>query len=169
MTMTARADRDFSGIQVTAADWPMVLIAFPANQVPDAAIRSLLGHIESLMTEAARNREKIFIITDISLVREMSPTSQRQHASEWIKRTSALARATSVGSASVTPSALLRLIFTTVFWLQPSPTPYFFVPTRREAVLKGIQLLEAERVRLPQRLLAYRDDSAAAERIGRVG
>lgn len=77
MAMTARVDRDFSGIQVSAADWPMVLIAFPTNQVPDAAIHSVLG--------------------------------------------------------------------------------------------KGIHLLEAERVRLPPRLVAYREDGAAADRIGGVG
>jgi hypothetical protein len=156
--MGARVDQDFHGIRVSAVDWPIVLIDFPGHGVADATIHSLLGHIESLMTEAARNREKLFVINDLTLVREMSPTTQRQYTADWVKRTSALARAATVGAGHVTPSPLLRLILSAVFWLQPSPTTSIFVPTRREGMLKGIELLESQRVPLSPRLVAYRDN-----------
>jgi hypothetical protein len=153
----ARADQDFSGIRVSAVDWPIVLIDFPAHGVSDATIQALLGHIESIMTEAARSREKLFVINDLTRVREMSPASQRQYTADWVKHTSALARAASVGAGHVTPSPLLRLILSAVFWISPAPTPSIFVATRREAMIRGIQLLESQRAPLSPRLVAYRD------------
>jgi hypothetical protein len=109
------------------------------------------------MEEAARNHEKIFIITDIARMRQVAPAGQRTIAAEWLKRNAALARRTSVGGATVSPSAILRGIITAVFWLQPSPTPFFVLATRHEAMAKGIELLQGARVLLSPKLIAYRD------------
>jgi hypothetical protein len=62
-----------------------------------------------------------------------------------------------VGGATVTPSPILRGIITAVYWLQPSPSPTFPVATRHEAMLKGIEMLEAGSVLLSPRLVEYRD------------
>jgi len=141
------------------------VIEFGAKIPSDAGFQAGLAHIESLMANAARAREKLFTINDMTLVRELMPSSQRKYASEWMKRTAALARATGVGSASVTPSPFLRGVLTALFVLQPPPTPAVFVATRRDAMLKAIQALEAQGVRLPARLIAYRDEDA----VRRVG
>jgi hypothetical protein len=159
--MAAEADRRFGGIRVVTSDWPIVLAEFPLERVNDLAFHALLDHIETLMGEAARGGEKLFSITDLSQTREITPPGQRQYANEWIARTADLARSACVGSAQVTPSAVMRGIFRALFWLHPTPTPSFFMATRREAMLKGIELLEAGRVLLPARLIAYRDSFSA--------
>jgi hypothetical protein len=155
--MSARADREFGQIQVTRSDWPIVLIEFPEKRVTDADLHAVLEYVESLLHEAKRNKEKVFVITDLTAMREITPASQRQFSAEWIKRTASLNRAASVGGATVTPSAILRGIITAVYWLQPSPSPTFPVATRHEAMLKGIEMLEAGNVLLSPRLVEYRN------------
>jgi hypothetical protein len=155
--MVARADREFGRIRVAESDWPIVLIEFPEKRVTDADLRAVLEHVESLLSEAVKNREKVFVITDLTVMREITPASQRQFTAEWIKRTASLNRAASVGGATVTPSPILRGIITAVYWLQPSPSPTFPVATRHEAMLKGIEMLEAGSSLLSPRLVEYRD------------
>jgi hypothetical protein len=155
--MGDRADREFGEIRVMTLDWPIVVTAFPEKRVPDATLQSVLGHIEWVMVEAVKRREKLFFITDLTAMREITPASQRQFTAEWIKRNADLSRASSVGGATVTPSSILRGIITALYWLQPPPTPAFPAATRHEAMLRGIERLEAERVLLSPRLVAYRD------------
>ncbi len=156
----ARPDRDFEGIRVVTADWPIVSVEFPTKTPSDAAVVASLAYIESLMGDAARAHTKIFVINDLTPVREVISAAHRKIASEWMKRTAALARASTVGSANVTPSAFLRGLLTALFLIQPSATPTLFVATRAEAMLRGIRLLDAEGMRVPPHLIAGRDPNA---------
>jgi hypothetical protein len=67
--MVDRADREFGAIRIATADGPIILIEFPELRLPDATLHSVLGHIESLLHEAARTREKLFVITDLTRIR----------------------------------------------------------------------------------------------------
>jgi hypothetical protein len=155
--MSVRADRTFETIRVSTADWPIVLIEFPEKRVADEALHGVLDYVESLLHEASRSREKLFVITDLTRMDEITPASQRQYTGAWNKRTFALSRAAGLGGATVTPSAILRGIITAVFWIQPPATPSFAVGTRDEAMLKGVEMLDAAGALLPPRLMAYRD------------
>jgi hypothetical protein len=158
--MTVRADRNFDSIRVSAADWPIVLIEFPEKRVPDTALQSVLAYVESLLNEASNSRERLFVITDLTRMEEITPARQRQFTGAWNKRTFALSKAAGLGGATVTPSAILRGIITAVFWIQPPATPSFAVATRHEAMLKGIEMLEAAKIALPPALVGYRQDGA---------
>jgi hypothetical protein len=159
--MTGRADRTFESIRVSAADWPIILIEFPEKRVADEALHSVLQHVESLLNEASNNREKLFVITDLTRMEEITPARQRQYTGAWNKRTFALSKAAGLGGATVTPSAILRGIITAVFWIQPPATPSFAVATRHEAMLKGIEMLESAKVALPPALVGYRRDGGS--------
>jgi hypothetical protein len=156
--MTVRADRDFESIRVSASDWPIILIEFPEKGVTDPALHSVLEYVESLLNEASNNRERLFVITDLTRMQEITPARQRQYTGSWNKRTYALSRAAGIGGATVTPSAILRGIITAVFWIQPPATPSFAVATRHEAMLKGIEMLNAAKIALPPSLVGYRRD-----------
>jgi hypothetical protein len=54
-----------------------------------------------------------------------------------------------------------RGVITALFWQQPSPTPFFCVANRHEAMVKGIGQLEATKVLLSPRRIAYRDKGHA--------
>jgi hypothetical protein len=153
--------RHFDGASVSRSDWPIIVTDFSARPISDEAHREMLGYLEELMREAVGRREKVFIITDLTRMREFASARRRQDTSEWLKRTADLSRAASVGSGHVTPSSVLRGLITAVFWLVPPPTPSFCVSTRREAMLKGIQLLESAKIPVPFRLLALRDGAGA--------
>jgi hypothetical protein len=155
--MFAHAPREFGKIRVERVDWPVVFIEFPEKRVTDADLLAVLAHIESLFVEAEKNKEKIFVITDLTVMREITPANQRQFTAEWMKRTAALSKVASVGGATVTPSPILRGIMTALYWLQPSPNPTFAVATRHEAMIKGIEMLEEASVLLSPRLVEYRD------------
>jgi hypothetical protein len=148
---------------VTVADWPIVLTEFPAHRVADASLHAALTYLESLMREAEKTHAKLFFVTDLTRMQEMPPASQRQYTGAWTKLNADLSRRSSVGGATVTPSPILRGIITAVYWVQPPPTPAFSVSTLQDAMLKGIEMLQAANVLLPPRLVAYR------ERQGKTG
>jgi hypothetical protein len=150
--MGARAVRDFEGISIDESDWPIILTVFPRGRVSDSALHDVLGHLEHLMHVSKQRGAKLFFITDLTHMHEVTPASQRRYTAEWMGRTSQLQRAASVGGAQVTPSAVLRGIITAVFWLQPPPIPPILVATREEALQKGIELLEAAGIAPPARL-----------------
>jgi hypothetical protein len=154
--MGARDTREFDGVRVEAVDWPIVLVDFPAGRLADATLQAVLDALETVMREAERAKEKIFIINDLTHMRSIPPASQRKFTGEWIQRTANLSRTASVGAAQVTPSAILRGIITAVFWFHPSPSPSVFVATREEAVSRGILMLEEAGVQLPARLRQQR-------------
>jgi hypothetical protein len=147
---------ELEGVRVMTEDWPIVVLEYPEKSVSDATHRAVLAYIEYLMGQAAVRHEKIFVVTDLTLVREYSPASHGKETADWIERTSALMRASSVGAAHVTPSAILRGLITAVFWMHRPPTPSVFVATRREAILRGIRMLQAAKQPLPPRVLALR-------------
>jgi hypothetical protein len=156
-TAAERADQDFGGIRISCADWPIVLIEFPAKRVPDACLQAALECLESSMRDAAKAHERQFSLADITLMRELTPASQRKYTAEWMKRNEPLVKVGSVGGATVTPSPVLRGILTAVYWIQPPIQTMYTVATRQEGMLRGIDLLEREGQRLPPRLIAYRD------------
>jgi hypothetical protein len=160
--MAASVEQTFAGIRVSRADWPIVVTEFPAKRVPDAALHAMLAHLEELLNEAASRKEKLYFVTDLTLMREITPANQRKFTSQWMARTATLAKSASLGAAQVTPSAILRGIFIAVFWLHPSPMPSIFVATRREAMIRGVEQLEADGALLPPRLMAFRDSGRKA-------
>jgi hypothetical protein len=155
--MVGSAVSDFDRIRLSTTDWPIVLIEFPEKRVADAALHALLAHLESLMNDVAKRSEKMLIITDLTLMRELPPASQRQYSGQFNRRITFLSAATVVGMATVTPSAVLRGVMTAVLWMQQPPRPVIYVATRHEAMLRGIKMLEAEKVPLPSRLATYRE------------
>jgi hypothetical protein len=150
------ADESIEGVRVITEDWPIVVVEYPAERVSDSTHREVLACIEDLMMEAVERREKLFFVTDLTSMRQFSPASHGSETARWIERTSPLARAASVGAAHVTPSAILRGLIAAVFLIHRPPTPSVFVATRREAILRGIQMLEDAHEPLPPRLLALR-------------
>jgi hypothetical protein len=149
-------ETNLEGIRVITEDWPIVVVEYPARRVSHSTQREVLACLEDLMVEAVERREKLFFVTDLTLMREFSPASHGKETADWIERTSSLARAASVGAAHVTPSAILRGLIAAVFLLHRPPTPSVFVATRREAILRGIRMLEDAHEQVPPRLLALR-------------
>jgi hypothetical protein len=109
------------------------------------------------MRDAVKTRQRVFILTDISSMRELAPASQRRYTAEWMKRVQPLSSVSAVGGATVTPSSILSGILTAIYWIQPPIGTMVTAATRHEAMLKGIELLEQQGVLLTPRLVAYRD------------
>jgi hypothetical protein len=147
--MAAGVVREFGGIRVETVHWPIVLIDYPQARVPDPDFYEALAHLEQVMHAAIAERQKTYVVTDITRVRELPPASQRKHAADFVRRTAHVSRAATLGTANVTPSSILRGILTAVYWLSPSPTPTVFLATRREAYLYAIGVLETAGVALP--------------------
>jgi hypothetical protein len=148
-----RIVRTFAGIRVDTTDWPLVLHEFPEDPVPDSVALEYHAYVEQLLREAHAAGDRHYHVIDVSRVREMPRASQRKSAADLTKRTAALSRAVGVGTAYVAPSAVMRALFTAIFWLVPPPTPNAFFATRREALRHAARALDAAGVPLPPRLL----------------
>jgi hypothetical protein len=159
--MGVRDTREFEGVRVDTSDWPIVLVDFPAEKMADATLHAVLDCLEAIMRDAERANEKIFVINDLTHIRLVPPASQRKFTGEWIERTASLSKATSVGAAQVTPSAILRGIITAVFWFHPSPSPSFFVATREEAFARAVHSLREAGAELPARLRGQRQAASS--------
>jgi hypothetical protein len=149
--------REFGGIRVDTNDWPVVVVEFPEHRVPDGDFEAALGAMEQVMRDCQAKREKCAQVTDIARVREIATASQRQYAGEWLKRNTQLVVATSVGGATVTPSAVLRGLITAVHWFHKPATPNAFVATREEGLRYVIGLLDEAHVALPERVRILRE------------
>ena len=157
MLMVERTVHVFGGIRVDTTDWPVVLQEFPGERIPDPVGRKCLAYLEKLMREAIAAREKSYHVFDLTRVRHMPTATQLKDAADFVTRTSALAKAASLGSAYVTPSSFLRGLLTAISRLTPSPVPSAFFATRDEAYLDAVRALEAGGVILPRRLVELRD------------
>jgi len=147
-----RLVREFGGLRVDTCDWPIVLMEFPELRIADTQLQDALGYIENLMRDSEKMHTRSFQITDLTRMRELAPPSQRQYGVEWMRRTLALQRTASVGGANVTPSPLLRGLITAINWFQTPAMPTVSVATRREALVAGIELLDAAHVPIPEEL-----------------
>jgi hypothetical protein len=154
--VVAQITRDFGGIRIETVNWPIVLMEFPEKRVEDPDFQQALNYIEHLMRECAANREKSYQVTDITRVQELAPATQRKYAAEFVKRNAPLSQLASLGTASVTPSSILRGIMTAIFWISPPPTPAVFFASRGEAYLHAIDVLERGGTWLPQRIADLR-------------
>jgi hypothetical protein len=140
--MAAGVVREFGGIRIETVHWPVILIDYPPARVRDPDFFQALVHLEEVMHAAIAEREKTYVVTDITRVREIPPATQRKYAADFVRRTAHVAKAASLGTANVTPSSILRGIMTAVYWVSPSPTPTVFFATRREAYVYAIDILE---------------------------
>jgi hypothetical protein len=154
--LIAQITRDFGGIRIETLNWPIVVMEFPESRVSESDFHQALAYIEHLMREAVAKGEKSYQVTDITRVQELATATQRKYAAEFVKRNSTLSQQASLGTASVTPSSILRGIMTAIFWISPPPTPAVFFATRNEAYLHAIGVLERGGARLPQRLVDLR-------------
>ena len=127
-------------------------MVMPEHRLQDTDVQSAVMHLEQLMLECKRDKEKCVQVTDASAMTQLPPASQRKITGEWLKKTVPLQREVSLGGANVTPSAIIRGIITAIHWFHKPETPVVFVSTRDEAMLQAIVWLEQGRVILPQRL-----------------
>jgi hypothetical protein len=142
--------RNFGGIEVDSRTWPIFYLTFPGEPITDACLADALRYVEDLL----RPEGKSYQITDASLVTALPPATQRKYAVEWSKRNDALFRSRSLGGANITPSALVRGVFTAIHWFKPPPTPTVFVATREEALRHAVRALEEARIPLPAAIAA---------------
>jgi hypothetical protein len=155
--MAARRIREFGGLVVDTMDWPIIVLEFPEQRFPDADCEAGLDCVTQLMLECLHDRRKCTQITDLTRIQQLPNASQRKLAGDWVKQNSELVVATSVGGATVTPSAILRGLVTAVHWIHRPPTPNAFLSAKPEAQRYVIKLLEDAGVLLPPRVTQLRD------------
>jgi hypothetical protein len=138
-------------------------MVMPEHRLQDPDVQSAVMHLEQLMLECQRDKEKCVQVTDASAMTQLPPASQRKITGEWLKKTVSLQRDVSLGGANVTPSAIIRGIITAIHWFHKPETPVVFVSTRDEAMLQAIRWLEQARVTLPPRVRELRDKMLAKQ------
>jgi hypothetical protein len=159
--MVPRIVRDFAGIRIDTTEWPILHMVMPEHRVADADVQLALSHIEQIMLECRKSREKCVQVTDVSAMTTLPAASQRKITGEWIKKTIHLQREVSLGGANVTPSAIIRGMITAIHWFHKPETPVVFVATREEAVLQAIQWFEDAKVPLSTHLREMREKHAS--------
>jgi hypothetical protein len=154
--MVAAIARDFGGLRIDSTDWPIVLMEWPEDRVPEADFHDALACLEQLWREGQGLGLRSYEVVDFTRMREIAPASQRKYAAEWLRTNETLVKVASVGGAWVTPSAILRGIVTAIMWIHKPPNPTEFFATRSQAYLHALDQLEQARVSLPARIADLR-------------
>lgn len=152
--MATRVTRTFDGFKVSTVDWPIIVMDLPEKTMPDAGLRDALAYFEEVQKSAKERAERTFTITDLSRMTQLVPAPQREYVGDWMKRTSLLQKAVSLGAANITPSTILRGFITAIYWLVPPPMPTAFVATRREAYTLAVKAFDEARIPLSPELRA---------------
>jgi hypothetical protein len=153
--MVDARDQNFEGIRVLMGDWPIIVAEFPRNRVQDESLHALLAHLEAIMTEARSRREKFFFVSDLTHTRELPPASQRNYTADWLAHTFSLSKQSGVGRRAHHP---LRHFARDLHGRLRGHS----IATRQEAMLRGIESLEAAHQVLSPRLLALKGAAGAA-------
>lgn len=146
--------RNFGGICVDTTLWPLILWVSPAGRLPDAAPASALEYVLELWRRAPGT--KSFMVTDLSLLKEPPPATQRRAAAQFMVLHEELQLRAALGGALVITSAAIRGVITAVFWMWPPPSSLKVFATRTEAILYGLDQLESHGGPLPPGLLELR-------------
>jgi hypothetical protein len=147
--------RSFVGSRIDTRNWPLILWEMLPARTPDAELARALDHFVELMRITPAGT-KNFAVTDLSMVSESPPASQRRVATDFVASHEALLRRACVGSALVCASALLRSVVKAVFWIRPAPVPTRVFARREEALAHAIQELEGVNRSLPPALQELR-------------
>jgi hypothetical protein len=160
--MIGRGVQRFGGITIDCAQWPIIVWEMPAQRVEDKATEDALACLEQIWRSTPAG-VKSFTLTDLSVMNEAAPASQRKYAAEFQKRNRELQVRASVGGAIVATSTLVRGVLTAVFWLQRSALDTHVVASREEALAYGIGLLTSAGQAVPPELRHLQGKELARE------
>ena len=112
-----------------AAEWPLVLVEWPA----EVDVQDVRDHFEEMALLLDARRGKLAIIVDGTEARVVQSTL-RARAAEGISAIAARAASRIIGVAYVAPSIVIRGAVTAIHWIARPPFPSTTVATRREAL-----------------------------------
>jgi len=115
------------GVSFDTSAYPFVRIRF--GRFGDVEFEGFLAEMEELIKRPAP-RVLLVDTTHASL-----PTqAQRRRMTQWFAHHRERLKHDVAGIAFVVPSAVMRGVLTAIFWMQPLPAPYLFVPSVPEGV-----------------------------------
>ena len=150
--------REVGGIRIDARQWPLVVWEQPERPTSDAVTVQALACLKELWEGTPRG-EKSFMVTDLSRARG-STANSRKIAAEFMAQNGELQKRASLGGALIVTSSVMRGVITAVFWIRPPSQPTKIASTRDEAILYGLDALEAAGP-LPSHLQALRKETRA--------
>ncbi len=113
------------------------LLIFHFTHVPnDQEFENYLRTLDGLLDR----RRRYAVILDVQ-TKELMPRSQRRAQAEWMKRRRTDLEKFCAGTAFVFQSAVYRFVLSSIFLLQPIPTPYEICANVDEALAWARQKL----------------------------
>jgi len=121
------ASRRTERVVFDTSAYPFVRIRF--GRFGDAEFQGFMDEMEELIKRPAP-RVLLIDTTNASI-----PTqAQRRRLTQWLSEHRERLKGDVLGVAFVVPSAVMRGVLTAMFWIQPFPAPYLFVPTVTEGL-----------------------------------
>jgi hypothetical protein len=109
--------------------YPIVVVTF-VGLATDVEFDNYLRGLDEIFAR----RQKVVTIVDATLA-EITPAGQRQKQAAWLKTNVDVLRRYSLGTALVFTSPIFRFVLSTMFVVQPLPTPYVVVGQLDDALV----------------------------------
>lgn len=133
---------------------PVARISGPAKDSQEAGFldSDLMDDLATILREMQADRSKGRRFASIIDLRNAAPLNAKQRAvvGAWVKETRELTRITSISTAFVAPSALLRGVLTAIFWTQSFGVPYRVLATLEDAVAWSLERVRDTGVGIPE-------------------
>lgn len=117
----------------------------------DEELAATLSQIVLSMKEDLRQRKKSVNIMDMRQASAIS-AGQRRLSSAWMKEHMVLFEQSCLGAVFIIGSPLVRGVLTALLWFQPMKIPHHVVADLDAAVRWAIELLDREKVAVPERV-----------------
>ena len=132
---------------------PVARISGPAADSQDAEFldQDLSDDLAAILREMQADRAKGRRFASIIDLRNAAPLNAKQRAivGAWVKETRELTRITSISTAFVASSTLMRGVLTAIFWTQSFGVPHRVLGTLEEAVTWSLERVRDTGVGIP--------------------
>lgn len=127
--------------------WPVVLHTFEGN-LSESEFDCYIDRLDAIL---GRKRSYVTVVdtTPVGLTSRL----QRSKQADWIKRNTENLKNTSLGTAFVIASPVVRALLSAMLWIQPLPHPYVVTETLADALLWSCRQLQTAGVQIPLGLL----------------
>ena len=115
----------------------------------DREMTEHLNRVRALLVEDQRLERKSLIVLDLRRSRVLT-TSQRRITAVWMKDITPLYKRTTLGTAFIVESTLVRGVLHALLWMQPEGTPYAVVRDLDAAVAWAVKRFDEMQVPLPE-------------------
>jgi len=127
-------------IVIDASQRPIFLVTYTGT-VTNARFNAYLKQMDDTLEDLS---PRVVIFNAIASGR--TPAYQRKRQAQWIRERMPQLKQGTIANIFVLASPIVRMVLTSILWIQRLPWPYYVVPNLEQALEKAYELFEEQEI-----------------------